>query len=108
MTYHSYLGLSSNEAARQQALEAVMSKTRIRETLENSRVIVIDEAFIFPGRHFSQLEFVLRSLSPAHLQGEPWGGRQVLRTSLWKSWCVSLLPTDDLVTAACCCVGVPS
>ena len=108
VTYHSYFGLSPNETARQQTLEAVMSKTRIRKTLENSRVIVIDEAFIFPGRHFSQLEFVLRSLSPAHLQGEPWGGRQVIRTSLWKSWCVSLLRTDDLVPVACCYVGVSS
>jgi len=79
-TYHSHLGLSPTESTKERTLEMVMAKPFIRSRLEQSLVVVIDEAFIFPGRHFTQLEFVLRSLSPAHMQGDPWGGRQVVRT----------------------------
>jgi len=79
-SYHSYLGITPVESSKERSLEMVRSKPRICTKLQQSRVVFIDEAFTFPGRHFVQLEYVLRCLSPAHMQGEPWGGRQVIRT----------------------------
>ncbi|OSX74665.1 hypothetical protein BU14_0275s0024 [Porphyra umbilicalis] len=69
--YHSHIGASPVELSKERTLEMVMSKPRIRGILERSHVVFIDEAPTFPARHFSLLEFVLRSLSPTHMQGEP-------------------------------------
>jgi len=77
-TYHSYLGASPTDLSKERTLQMIRAKPRIRSNLEQSRVVVIDEAPTFPGRHFVLLEFVLRCLSAAHMQGKPWGGRQVL------------------------------
>lgn len=77
-SYHSYLGIGPGDCSKEKTLEMVQAKRRIRTNLELARVVIIDEVCIFPARHFTQLEFVLRSLSSADMQGEPWGGRQVL------------------------------
>jgi len=79
-TYHSYLGITPGDSSKERTLEMVKGKRGIRTILDRSRVIVIDEARTFSGRHFIQLEFFLRSLSAAHMEGESWGGHQVVRT----------------------------
>lgn len=79
-SYHSYLGISPTEYSKQRTLEMVRANARIRVNLERSRVVIIDEAPTMTSHHFALLEYVLRSLSPAHMQGTPWGGRQVICT----------------------------
>lgn len=90
-SYHSFLGIGPGDASKEKTLEDVRRKGRIRTTLELARVIVVDEAPTFPARHFTQLEFVLRALSEDCMQGEPWGGRQVLCTFSGPRTCRLLL-----------------
>lgn len=109
-SYHSHLGISTTDCSKEHTLELLMKKPRLRTRLEQSRVVVVDEAPTFPGRHFTQLEFVLRSLSPAHMQGEPWGGRQVLRTFRPNAVVVCLGGYPDRYWSVSCSVafrGVP-
>jgi len=81
-TYHSFLGITPHELSKQRVLQSIMGKARIRSVLQQSRVVVIEEAPTFRSRHFIQLDFVLRNLSAVHMQGRPWGGRQVL-SAFW-------------------------
>jgi len=74
-SYHSYLGIAPVESSKERSLEMVRSKPRICTKLQQTRIVFIVEALTVPGRHFVQLEYVLRRLSPAHIRGEPWGGR---------------------------------
>jgi len=69
--YHSYLGITPVEFSKVRTLEMMRSKPGICTKMQQSRIVFIDEAFTFPGRHFVQLEYVLRCLSRSHLQGEP-------------------------------------
>lgn len=77
-SYHSFLGIGPGDSSKEKTLEDVRLKRLLRTTLELARVIVVDETPTFPARHFTQLEFMLRALSRDCMQGEPWGGRQVL------------------------------
>lgn len=66
-SYHSHLGISTADCSKELTMKLLTKKPRLRTRLRQSRVVVVDEAPNYPGRHCTQREFILRTSSPAHI-----------------------------------------
>lgn len=77
-TMHKFLDVGIAVLPKEATLTTVNKNKRVRERVQATKVVFIDELPMIPMRWMVVLEYVLRLLSPAHKHALPWGDVQVV------------------------------
>lgn len=82
---HKFLRLGIAELPKTFVLCKVRGSPFVRQTIMDTKLIVIDEVPHTSARWFTIFEYVVRQLAVAHKQSLPWGGVQLVGTFPWFS-----------------------
>lgn len=79
-TIHSLFGWDVRPLSQQRWLELTRKRLNLCARLSSIRVLIVDEGPTMCSSLFARMAYVMRHVAPAHLQGMPFGGCQVVCT----------------------------